>query len=105
MSAHNPRGGRPLTPRALRELATLDLVDQSHLLVEAPAALDAIERTVAHLRRRIGAAATHGHRAHLRVVQAQAREDDTVATPLAEVLQLPERRTPEPPSAPFAVAA
>lgn len=84
-----PKGSNGPTARTLRELATLDLVDQADTLAGIPDVLDAMERAVAHLRRRIGAAATHGHRAHARIARAQGMEDGYTPTPLAEVIPFP----------------
>lgn len=95
-----PKGSNGPTPRTMRELAALDLIDQHHDLIEVHNALQVVERTAAHCRRRLGTIAARGARAHDQIATAQAREDGTTATPMAQIIAFPARRGPEPPTAP-----
>lgn len=100
------KGSNGPTPRTMREYAVLDLIDQHHDIAEVFNALHVVEQTAAHCRRRMGTIAGRGARAHDQIANAQAHEDGTTATPMAQIIQFPARRNPEPPTAPQqAVAA
>lgn len=101
-----PKGSNGPTIRTHREHALLELIDATDDHIVVAQALDAIERAVAHARRRLGAANKRVAGAYDHSATAQAREDDGPApTPLAQVIQFPTRRRPVPPLTPIAVAA
>ena len=101
-----PKGSNGISVRAQREHALLELVDATHDHIGVSMALDAVDRAVAHARRRLGAANKHTAGAYDYSAVAQAREDNGPApTPLAQVIQFPTRRRPQPPSAPIAAVA
>jgi len=101
-----PKGSNGQTPRTKRELAALELIDQADDHGEVFAALAAVDRATAHARRRIGAAQKRTVKAYTLVTTAQADEDNgPEPTPLAEIIQFPGRRRPQPPTAPMAAVA
>lgn len=73
--AGNRNSGRPPSPRALRELATLDMCDTHHELHELAGLLVTLDRVLAHAQRRLAHAATTNTRAHLRVIRSHERDD------------------------------
>ncbi len=73
--AGNRNSGRPPSPRALRELATLDMVDTGHELAEIDGLLGSAIRLLSHAQRRAAHAATTNTRAHLRVIRSHERDD------------------------------
>ena len=101
------KGSNGATPRTKRELASLELIDQADDHDNLFAALDAIVVAVAHARRRLGAAQKHTVRAYEYVTGAQADEDGTTATPLADIIPFPAlaNRGPEPSEPMHQVAA
>lgn len=100
------RGGRPrgltvaTTASGLHDLGVLDLA-------EAAAEHQAAMRALAHAFRRCNDTGAHLSRAYARITTAWAREhgDEQDPAPLAEVVPLPVRRRPQPPTSPQAVAA
>lgn len=97
---------RPLSDRALRDLSVLDMVEAAAEMVAIDTDHQAITHLQARVARRERKVNTLVHRAHMRMTLAQAREDNGPApTPLADVIAFPARRTPQPPTAPMAVAA
>lgn len=101
-----PKGSNGVSIRAQREFALLELVDATDDHIGVALALDAIERAVAHARRRLGAANKRTAGAYDYIAVAQAREDNgPTPTPLADVVQFPARRRPQPPTAPAKTAA
>lgn len=102
----HPKGSNGQTPRTKRELAALELIDQTddHGAIEN--ALDAIVVAVAHARRRIGTAQKRTATAYSLVTTAQADEDGgPTPTPLAEIVPFPAHRGPEPSAPHHAMAA
>lgn len=85
MPAQN-RVGRPTGGAGLHDLGILDLV-------EAAAEQRAAARALAHAIRRVHRANSYMARAHARITQGWARDhgDDLDPTPLADIVQFPNR--------------